>query len=159
MRIASILVAVATMIGGTTLATAQPATAASPGVMAAAAAIDPAVLGTTPDAAAGSCWEIKQQNPSAADGDYWLLTPAMNAPQQFYCDQTTDGGGWVLVGKGRNGWDKNNTGQGKASELLTPDTMAQQVKFDDPNTCVTDINWWAKNFVEVNKRFKEWLLT
>jgi putative spermidine/putrescine transport system substrate-binding protein len=46
-----------------------------------------------------------------------------------------------------------------ALKLLTPDTMAQQVKFDDPNTCVTDINWWAKNFVEVNKRFKEWLLT
>jgi hypothetical protein len=24
---------------------------------------------------------------------------------------------------------------------------------------VTDITWWADNFVEVNKRFKEWLLT
>jgi putative spermidine/putrescine transport system substrate-binding protein len=44
-------------------------------------------------------------------------------------------------------------------KLLTPDAMAQQVKFDDPNTCVTDINWWADNFIEVNKRFKEWMLS
>ena len=87
------------------------------------AAIDPALLGTTSDKAAGSCWEIKQQNPAAPDGDYWLLTPAMTAPQQFYCDQTTNGGGWVLVGKGRDAWGKNirRSGQGRRA-LLSPDT-------------------------------------
>jgi PKD repeat protein len=93
-----------------------------PPPLSATAAIAPGALGTTSDTAAGSCWEIKQQNPSAASGVYWLLTPAMPAPQQFYCDQKTDGGGWVLVGKGRNEWDKSNTGQGKATALLSPDT-------------------------------------
>ena len=46
-----------------------------------------------------------------------------------------------------------------ALKLLTPETMAQQPKLDDPKTAVTNINWWADNFIEVNKRFKEWLLT
>ena len=31
--------------------------------------------------AAGSCWEIKQNTPNAPDGVYWLLTPALQAPQ------------------------------------------------------------------------------
>jgi putative spermidine/putrescine transport system substrate-binding protein len=46
-----------------------------------------------------------------------------------------------------------------ALKLLTPETMAQQPKLDDPKTAVTNITWWADNFIEVNKRFKEWLLT
>jgi hypothetical protein len=29
----------------------------------------------------------------------------------------------------------------------------------NPKTAVTNITWWADNFIEVNKRFKEWLLT
>ena len=44
-------------------------------------------------------------------------------------------------------------------KLLTPDTMAQQPRLDDPRTAVTDITWWADNFIEVNKRFKEWLIS
>ena len=55
-------------------------------------------LGSVASAAAPSCWYIKQVNPAAADGKYWLQTPVMVAPQQFYCDMTTDGGGYVLVG-------------------------------------------------------------
>jgi putative spermidine/putrescine transport system substrate-binding protein len=46
-----------------------------------------------------------------------------------------------------------------ALKLLTPETMAQQPRLDDPKTAVTNITWWADNFIEVNKRFKEWLLT
>ncbi|MBX8996800.1 hypothetical protein HCH15_11515, partial [Corynebacterium testudinoris] len=57
--------------------------------------------GRTMDTAAGSCWEIKQKFPSQPSGSYWLLTPTMQAPQQFYCDQDMDGGGWVLIGQGR----------------------------------------------------------
>lgn len=45
-----------------------------------------------------------------------------------------------------------------ALKLLTPDTLAQQPNLDDPKTCVTNIGWWADNFIEVNKRFKEWLI-
>ncbi|MDN5963738.1 MAG: galactose oxidase, partial [Actinomyces sp.] len=70
------------------------------------------------DTAAASCWEIKQSNPSSVDGAYWLLTPTMEAPAEFYCDQTTDGGGWVLIGRGRESWDRYPQGQGAAGALL-----------------------------------------
>ncbi len=69
--------------------------------------------------AAGSCWEIKQEFPDLPDGAYWLLTPAMSAPQQFFCDQTMDGGGWVLVGRGREGWERFADGKGDVDRLLT----------------------------------------
>jgi hypothetical protein len=92
------------------------------GPVAAAQAIDPAVLGTTGPTAAGSCWEIKQARPGAVDGAYWLLTPTMSEPQQFYCDMTTDGGGWVLIGKGRDAWVNDTDGKGSAAALLTPGT-------------------------------------
>jgi trimeric autotransporter adhesin len=78
--------------------------------------------GSSPAQAAASCWEAKQVAPNSASGAYWLLTPALQAPQQFYCDQETDGGGWVLVGKGRQGWQEYYNGQGNAATLLNPPT-------------------------------------
>ena len=53
--------------------------------------------GSTADLAAASCYEIKVNNPAAPDGVYWLQTPQLEAPAQFFCDQTTDGGGWVSI--------------------------------------------------------------
>ncbi|MGN6694243.1 MAG: hypothetical protein ACTHN0_08700, partial [Aquihabitans sp.] len=35
------------------------------------------------------------------------------------CDMTTDGGGWVLVGRGRQGWTFNPFGQGSPSTVRT----------------------------------------
>lgn len=83
------------------------------------ASADPAPVldGSQSSLAAPSCWAIKQQNPASPDGVYWLQTPQLVAPQQFYCDQTTDGGGWVLVGRGREGWTWNYNGQGSAAAV------------------------------------------
>ncbi|MDQ1742225.1 MAG: hypothetical protein QOE23_564 [Pseudonocardiales bacterium] len=85
----------------------------------AAASAAPVLDGSQPALAAPSCWAIKQQNPASADGIYWLQTVQLVAPQQFYCDQTTDGGGWVLVGRGREGWTWAYAGQGSVATLRT----------------------------------------
>lgn len=69
--------------------------------------------------AAASCWEIKQKHQDAEDGVYWLRTPALVAPQEFYCDMTTDGGGWVLIGRGRQGWQTYVDGR-YASRVSNP---------------------------------------
>lgn len=76
----------------------------------AASAADPLPNGLTSETAAGSCWEVKQNYPASTDGVYWLVTPALVAPEQFYCDQTTSGGGWVLVGRGREAWKEGYNG-------------------------------------------------
>lgn len=121
MRLFKAALALATMAATVTTAVTATAQSADAAGTANAVTVNPTLIGTTSDQAAGSCWEIKQINTSAADGVYWLLTPAMSAPQQVYCDMTTDGGGWELIGKGRDNWEKNVTGQGAASDLLSPD--------------------------------------
>jgi len=75
--------------------------------------------GSTSDRAAASCWSIKQDFPALPSGVYWLQTPTLVAPQQFYCDQVTDGGGWVLVGRGRSGWSFEYNGQGPENDVST----------------------------------------
>ena len=73
--------------------------------------------GSAAHRAAASCWEIKQNQPGAPDGRYWLITPQLQAPSQFYCDMTTDGGGWVLVGRGRDGWMWDGSGKGTIDQV------------------------------------------
>lgn len=75
--------------------------------------------GSSSTVAAPSCWAIKQQNAASPSGVYWLQTATLIAPTQFYCDQTTDGGGWVLVGRGRDGWSWSEKGQGTAGAVRT----------------------------------------
>jgi len=87
-----------------------------------AQAATPKPDGLTEATAAASCWEVKQNYPSSADGVYWLETPKLGAPEKFYCDQTTDGGGWVLIGRGRQGWSESNMGKGTAAEVRDPVT-------------------------------------
>ena len=61
--------------------------------------------GTTPETAGASCWGIKQRFPTSANGLFWIRTATLVAPEQFTCDMTTNGGGWVLIGRGREGWN------------------------------------------------------
>ena len=110
-RAATTVAVAALAVGLTTGFTSlsSPAGAATP--------TTPTYDGSTAAKAAASCWAIKQANPAATDGIYWLQTPQLVAPQQFYCDQTTDGGGWVLIGRGRNAWTWNVAGQGSAAAI------------------------------------------
>jgi len=83
-----------------------------------AAAADPGTAsGMTSADAAASCWEIKQLHPDSADGVYWLRTDTLVRPEQFYCDMTTDGGGWVLIGRGREGWTFKDYGQSTVRQV------------------------------------------
>jgi hypothetical protein len=102
----SALLAPALLAG--TLFAASPANAADP---------IPAPDGKSALTAAASCWEIKQLDPASESGVYWLYTPALGAPEQFYCDQATDGGGWVLIGRGREEWSTSNEGLGTPAQV------------------------------------------
>ena len=92
------------------------------GVVPAAQAATVVPDGSTQASAAASCWEVKQVKPSATDGVYWLLTPQLRTPTQFYCDMTTDGGGWVLVGRGRDGWHWDGDAQGTPAQIASTPT-------------------------------------
>ncbi|WP_237224141.1 fibrinogen-like YCDxxxxGGGW domain-containing protein [Rothia nasisuis] len=75
--------------------------------------------GLSSETAAASCWEIKQNDPESKSGAYWLWTDEMDAPAQFYCDQETNGGGWVMIGRGREGWSEDYAGKGNPRDLAT----------------------------------------
>ncbi|MDO5750325.1 MAG: fibrinogen-like YCDxxxxGGGW domain-containing protein [Rothia sp. (in: high G+C Gram-positive bacteria)] len=75
--------------------------------------------GSSSERAAASCYEAKLLNPAARSGTYWLYTPEMSGPERFYCDQETDGGGWVMVGRGREEWTESYNGKGDPAELYT----------------------------------------
>ncbi|WP_147312234.1 fibrinogen-like YCDxxxxGGGW domain-containing protein [Thermomonospora umbrina] len=102
----SLIVAAAALVSGG-VAVALPRSAAAAPVPDGSSALN----------AAPSCWAIKQTRPSSASGLYWLQTPLLVTAQQFYCDMTTDGGGWVLVGRGRENWSFHNAGQGTPGQV------------------------------------------
>ena len=66
--------------------------------------IDEELLGTEEACAADDCAEILAANPSAEDGTYTLTRGS------HYCDMTTDGGGWTLVGNNARVYGTGHTG-------------------------------------------------
>ncbi|MCW2831631.1 MAG: hypothetical protein JWP31_2323 [Aeromicrobium sp.] len=75
--------------------------------------------GSSPERAAASCWEIKQNDPTAPSGTFWLVTPKLQTPTPFYCDQSTAGGGWVLIARGRHGWQEGGDGRGTPASVAS----------------------------------------
>jgi hypothetical protein len=73
--------------------------------------------GLTAQTPALSCWAIKQAYPASPSGSYWLQTPRLVTAQRFYCDMSYDGGGWVLVARGRDGWLWDHNGQGTPNAI------------------------------------------
>ncbi len=83
----------------------------------AAASTSVAGDGTTSATAGASCWGIKAAFPASPTGTYWLNSAALLRPQQFACDMVTNGGGWVLIGRGRDGWNFQDRGQGSPASV------------------------------------------
>lgn len=58
--------------------------------------------GSTEALAAPSASAIKTLTGTSVSGDYWIKPPGQTA-YKIYCDMTNQGGGWMLVGVGREG--------------------------------------------------------
>lgn len=86
------------------------------------------LLGTINNPAANAL-QILAARPGAPSGNYYILIDGESVP--IYCDMTNQGGGWMLVGSGREGIDGtawwNNGGAGNYYEGLTSANLGASV--------------------------------
>ncbi|MCA9459010.1 MAG: hypothetical protein KC550_00515, partial [Nanoarchaeota archaeon] len=64
-----------------------------------------------------SGWQIKQDYPNSPSAIYWIKTQAMPSAQQIFVDMDYDGGGWMLVGRGRESWSFSDAQQGTFADV------------------------------------------
>ncbi len=68
--------------------------------------VDEGLLGTAAACPAESCAAVLADDPSAADGSYYLDPTGTGDVAAWTCDMSTDGGGWTLIVD----WDAENDG-------------------------------------------------
>ncbi len=85
--------------------------------------------------AAINCGAILSANPTAQSGVYWIQPAGTEAPQQVYCDMSSDGGGWTLVANEVVGDDPGYVAWSSTSGYRPASTnyLAQTWRMSDAN--------------------------
>lgn len=98
------------------------------------------VAGTSKKYPAPNASIIKQYNPSATSGYYWIQPPTSSSPYYTYCDLTSNDGGWMLL----INVAANNGGQYYSTStsygLSTINDMSNVVEFDKSTTSKLSTN-------------------
>ena len=88
-------------------------------------------LGRSSATPATSALAILADDPIAASGPYWITVGGVAT--ELYCDMTTNGGGFMLVGKYNNSGG-NNTGSSNVADLNNLNATSNQThKLSDTN--------------------------